>query len=289
MAWTAQIVGTIPNPPRVQVTYTEGVSGAVVFPSVKPMMKRLLKLALLFIPWWLFVGVPQPVWAAITFDNAADVAQNAGSGNIAGSPYTVGSGSNRFLFVSIVGDVLGGSDDISSVTYAGVSMSLSIKQTTANSDNRFTYLYYLAAPATGSNNVAVSCTSPCPHYVLVGASSYAGVAQVTPEATTSAIQPTNGNITTTLTTLTNNDWTILMAQTDSFGPTAVSGATRRAVDATYGNWSLFDSNGAITPAGMTSMIVTNDPLANGITTLMVAIAPFTAAGGNTRTLLGVGQ
>jgi hypothetical protein len=64
----------------------------------------------------------------IAFVGAADLGNRDGSGSFTIS-YTCGAGANRLLLVAFIGDVQGGSDDITGVTSAGVSMSLVVKRT----------------------------------------------------------------------------------------------------------------------------------------------------------------
>ncbi len=88
---------------------------------------------------------PYSVAAAVSipayFDNAADGGNNGGSTTSLTYPYTVGTNSNRLLLVNLVGD--SSADDISSVTYAGASMTLIRKVRTPG--GKWHYLYYLLA------------------------------------------------------------------------------------------------------------------------------------------------
>ena len=105
------------------------------------------------------------------FDNAADGGNNGGSTTSLTYSYTVGTNSNRLLLVNVVGDP--SADDISSVTYAGAPMTL-IKKVQTPSD-RWHYLYYLLAPASGTNNVVITAASS--HYLISEATSWYNVAQ----------------------------------------------------------------------------------------------------------------
>jgi hypothetical protein len=105
------------------------------------------------------------------FDNAADGGDNGGTTNSLTYSYPVGTNSNRLLLVSVVGDP--SVDDISSVKYAGVSMTLVTKVQTPG--DRWHYLYYLLAPASGTNNVVITAASP--HTLMSEASSWFNVAQ----------------------------------------------------------------------------------------------------------------
>lgn len=174
---------------------------------------------------------------AIAFVAAADLDNNGGSNNSLSANYTCGSGQNRLLVVCINGDST--LDDITGVTYAGTSMTFAVKNLTAGID-RHQYIYFLLNPASGTNSVVVSCTNT--HYLLAGAADYTGVAQSgQPDATTTnaAASSTNTSLTTSITTIANNSWAILMEtdydlNSDNLPPAASTGATRRAFDGPFG-------------------------------------------------------
>ena len=105
------------------------------------------------------------------FDNSADGGNNGGSTTSLTYSYTVGTNSNRLLLVNLIGDL--SADDISSVTYAGAPMTLLDKVQTPG--DRWHYLYYLLAPASGENNVVVTAASS--HYLISEAASWYNVAQ----------------------------------------------------------------------------------------------------------------
>lgn len=185
---------------------------------------------------------------AIAFVAAADLGNNSGSTNSLTASYTVGSGSNRLLVVQVLGDVAAGADDITGVTYNGVSMTLAAKQVATGDRNE--YQYYLIGPASGANNVVVSCTGT--HYLLVGAADYTGVSATgQPDVVNhnSGADPTSISITT----VTDNDWAVLTTGRGS----GATNLTQRAVDGTFGVWKLFDTNGVITPAGSFSSSVSD--------------------------------
>lgn len=105
------------------------------------------------------------------FDNSADGGNNGGSTTSLTYSYTVGTNSNRLLLVNLIGDL--SADDISSVTYAGAPMTLLDKVQTPG--DRWHYLFYLLAPASGENNVVVTAASS--HYLISEAASWYNVAQ----------------------------------------------------------------------------------------------------------------
>lgn len=219
---------------------------------------------------------------AIAPVSAADLGNNGGTTNSLTVAYTVGVGSNRLLVVGFAGDVatMAGFDDITSVTYNGVSMTLAIKQTATNQAlDRFSYFYYLLNPASGSNNVVINCTNN--HFLLAGAADYSGVAQSGQPDNTVTNQ--NGaiasSLTTSLTTGADNCWVILVAEgyDANNAPGAGTGSTRRTFDAAFGTYGIFDNNADVHPAGSNSMTTTYPgQIAAGISHLMVSFSPAVA-------------
>jgi hypothetical protein len=127
------------------------------------------------------------------FDNAADGGNNGGSTTSLTYGYTVGTNSNRLLLVSVVGDP--SADDISSATYAGVSMTLIRKVRTPGGE--WHYLYYLLGPLSGTNNVVIRAASP--HSLISEAASWYNVAQSgQPGASTTNTAASSVQMTTSL-------------------------------------------------------------------------------------------
>lgn len=209
--------------------------------------------------------------AAIAFVAAADLGNNGGGSNSLTAAYTVGGGSDRFLWVQVTGDSAGGSDDITGVTYNSVAMTFAVKQVAGSGQDRNVYLYYLANPASGAHNVVVSCTNT--HYLLVGAADYTGVnATGQPDGTNAGMVLGSASPTITVTTTVNNDWAVAVNQ----GPhsTAGTGTTSRTVDAAFDIWHLYDSGAAITPAQSYSMTIAY----NGAATSAIIAAGFQPVG-----------
>jgi hypothetical protein len=224
---------------------------------------------------------PQALWLppqraviaspGIAFVNAADLGRTLAVSSVTAS-YTCGSGANRLLVVGVLGDA--SSDLITGVTYGGVSMILSDKHQPGI--QRWSYLYYLLGPAAGSNNVVVSASTTTAIYV--GAADYTGVkSSGQPDAhTTHEFATSISTLTTSITTVTNNDWTVLFENgyNGSPAPTNGTGSTIKASDATDGAWGLYDSNGVITPAGSYSMTTNRTSASNnGIGHLVAAFQP----------------
>lgn len=223
---------------------------------------------------------------AIAFNAAADGGNNGGGSAGLTFAYTCGSGNNRLLVVLVLGDT--SVNDVTGVTYNGVSMTLAAPPGLApgGPDNRWLYLFWLIAPATGTNNVVISASST--HFILGGAADYTGVSQTgQPDATTThAGSGSITSLTTSITTVADNSWAVL-AENNGGGlpPTANTGTIRRAVDAAFSAWGLFDSNGPVTPPGSFGMTTDTGLPSN---TILHVIASFSPAGSGAAASSGLG-
>ena len=112
------------------------------------------------------------------------------------------------------------------------------------------YLYYLIAPATTANNVVVSISGG--NQAIRGVStSYTDAKQsAQPDASANNVADVANTITTSVTTVADNCWTVSVSTNDSDFPAASTGLTERTQSSILG---IGDSNAAITPAGAYSM------------------------------------
>src|SRR5271157_1381254 len=95
---------------------------------------------------------------AIARQGSSSGGNNSGVTNSLTISYSVNALSD-FLIVALLGDTQT-NDDVTGVTYNGVSMVLASKYIpSANDNTRCTYIYYLLNPATGANNIVASSTS----------------------------------------------------------------------------------------------------------------------------------
>ena len=175
------------------------------------------------------------------------------------------TGANRILFVGIL---TGGGDIVTGVTYAGVSMTLVNKNILASGN--VIYLYVLVAPASGANNVVVSQSASA--FLDAAAISYTGAKQSgQPDANTTGAG-TGTSLTTTLTTIADNSWTVEIFRDPNLNqiPTAGAGTTLRN-NTQY--VSILDSNGPKTPAGSTSLIANVTSSSTDLGTVMASFAP----------------
>lgn len=205
------------------------------------------------------VMAPTSASRAIAYVSSTQLGNNVSSPTTTlTSPITLSSVVDGLLVVGITGDVSTGADDIISVIYGSSPLTLAIKNPNTGSSGvlRFDYIYYLLNPATGTNNVVITATTS--HILIAVAAYYSGVKQSgQPDATT-----TNGvyvggfsTLTTSITTVSNNAWAILLEQHDmgSLTTLAGAGASLRVTDPTYNQPTILDSGGPITPAGAFSM------------------------------------
>ena len=160
------------------------------------------------------------------------------------------SGLNRILFVGVIGSYLG--DYITGATYNSVAMTLVDKQQI--SGDRWVYLYYLIAPALGTNNIVVS-SSPS-DYILLKAVSYIGALQSSQPDKKTKGSATGTTQTANVTTGANNCWMVGMFDPAGGGATAGAGTFLRVSD--VNQQTIFDSNGSVGTSGSHSLIVNNN-------------------------------
>ena len=203
--------------------------------------------------------------AAIAYDaNAAQLSITTTAS------FTSGSGSNRLLIVAFTG-----SNDILTVTYAGVSMAR-IGSLGSHSPS-FADAWGLLAPATGANNIAITTTGGGARAAF--AASYSGVSQtgfpdaVVVDSTSSAPSgdtawPIN------ITTVAANAWIIAIGHmaAGDWGPggngTVIAGTSHNA----------FYHRGPVASAGATTISIdTVFSGGTGIAAVAVSFAPSGAA------------
>jgi len=191
---------------------------------------------------------------AIALDAATR--SNVGSGTTLSFSKTC-TGSNLILFFNIV--IGSTSDLVTAVTYNGVSAFGNLVQ--KQNVSGFTYLFYLIAPATGSNTVVVTTSGSTA--ITCTAISYTGVDQTTAIGESILVPATVQNPTTTLTVTHANSWMITVAASTSGVLTAGTGATIRDTSTSE---NTFDSNGALA-IGNQSMTINNS---GGVTGIIMA-------------------
>ncbi len=167
------------------------------------------------------------------------------------------TGSFRILWVGVY--INTNTDDVTGVTYNGVAMTRAnslLVAATATSN----YLYYLVAPATGANNIVVSCGSS--RRIVSTSSSYTGAKQ-TGQPDAQGTNDSAGFVTSravSVTTSADNCWVVMSQSGNSNGniPAAGSSTTSRVteVDAGIAGMGFFDGNAPKTPAGSSTLNTT---------------------------------
>lgn len=159
--------------------------------------------------------LPFPL-ADIGYDTSvASAASNVTSTSFS---FTVATNSNRMLLVAVYADHTS-SASISGITYNGASMSVSASQGSLGSANNAMYLFYLAAPATGSNTLVITAGASATN-ITYAVYSYYNCAQQAPEAHTVATGG-SGVTSATVTPLTNG--AMVFGVTDAGGGFGGSG------------------------------------------------------------------
>lgn len=152
------------------------------------------------------------------------------------------TGSDLMLFVN-AGFNDGSTDRFSSVTYNGVAMTRLTRVSGTNGD---TNLCYLAAPATGANNVVVTRSSS--GNIKSCSASYTGCKQTGfPDAYGTNAVTSGTTCTKAITTVLDNCWLIVSSYNTNGGSAVTNGGTTR--DNATGEIAIGDSAADQTPAG----------------------------------------
>ena len=192
---------------------------------------------------------------AIAFDASSGVTYVT-TGTSASLSHTC-TGSDRILFVGVIGQIT--TDVISGVTYNSVSMTL-VDKILCPSD-RYIYLYYLIAPATGTNNITVTASSSTD--LAFGGVSYTGVDQTSPiDGTAKATATVTNSLTSTVTTTTANDWIVSLFRNDGSAMSAGTSTTSRGLTTGAGQFARNMDSNADRSSGSNSLQATSGGNAN---------------------------
>lgn len=183
--------------------------------------------------------------------DATSTASSPGAGTSSLTWAHTCTGSNRILWVGALAD----GDKVTSVTYNGVAMTQMAK-TTIDGDVDTMYLYYLVAPATGSNNIVITLSGTS-DYINGAGSSYTGARQTSvPDSQATVTDAVRTSITASTTVVTDGSWLVGVFRNNAGAWTASTETTNRigftgSSDATI----IADSNGS-TYSGSQSLIAT---------------------------------
>lgn len=218
-------------------------------------------------------GLPAPPSSGgrgpIAFVAGGDLTNNGGSTSSLSGSYSVSTGTNEGLVVCITGDTLGGADDITSVTYNSISATLLTKYSGAafTGGDRYQYIYYIPLGNTSAGSHTATITASSTHYILSVVGEYSKIQQTTTADATVNRAVAGSSDTIPITTSTSGDWVMLCEQSSLVVTSGGSGDVLRIATATFGNPTLFDSNGTV-PVGANNF----DINAAGSASIMTAAA-----------------
>lgn len=175
------------------------------------------------------------------------------------------SGTNPCCLAGITGSI--GVDDVSSVAVGGVAMTLIDKVLNPGTNGRFTYLWGLANPPTGSQSFTVNGSGS-------GISSFITYTGCAPTQAFTTNKNTVGDggtaLSVAVTTVSDNSWVSGYISSNN-GNKWAAGASTTNRD-TSDNQTFMDNNAAKTPAGSVTLAATNANAAGAF--IAVALAPF---------------
>lgn len=181
---------------------------------------------------------------AIAFDNS--------KGGLGGGAfpfaYTCSGTSRLLIFTSVL---ISSGDNPPSPTYNGVALTQASKLNFSGTS--WMYVYYLLNPASGSNNIAITGTSPNVSHIA----SYTGVSQAGFPDATATNSGSSTSLSNQITTVLDNCWSV-MAIASTNGGTVTGGTNavvRDSVNAVK-TACILDTNTVITPPAMTTQACT---------------------------------
>lgn len=209
---------------------------------------------------------------AIAYDTSVTQQTSDGSGSTLTFSFTT-TGTNRYLLVGCLNTGYP-TVTMTSVTYGGVAMTqIGLVDVGNVSGTQVEYLYGLANPASGANNIVLTASGTCT--IAAVAASYTGAQQTTALEASGTATGASGTGTKSITTITNNAWLVGHARGQSNASASTSTTFRPADNA---GLAMMDSNADKTPAGSYSLNFTTSGNNNwGI--LVASIAPYVAPSG----------
>lgn len=199
--------------------------------------------------------------ATVVFDNAT-------YNNTTSFSHTTSSGLYRGM---VIFNRHTGSGNYSSYTYNGVSATRVLSNLQIGLSGQYITTFYLNAPASGSNTIAVTGGTLLGSAVLT----YTGVKQSGQPASDSAGsgQGIGSSPSTNITTVTNESW-VVVALAASTTPTGVTSWTIRGTNNT--TFSVGDSNASVTAGSNTYGATLSGAENTGMSAIeLESLAPFT--------------
>ena len=215
-----------------------------------------------------FLLAAQTAYGAIAFD-ASSTFNTGTTATSTSVNITVGSNANEMLFVC--GLTTSGN---SSATYNGVPMTQVALQK-GTTDSRTLAMFDLPNPASGTHGILLTTTSTSVPASRLGRASYSGALQTT-IVDASSTNNTSTNLaanTSTLTSITANDWGILCERGSGSNGTQIASGTNNTLRTNDVNDALGDTNSP-QAAGAISMTMTSASGSFQWYGVMAAFAPF---------------
>lgn len=197
-------------------------------------MKNILKkFSLILVIVVLLFSITNSVNAAITFGNTTSDPVNSS---------TTSHNNNGDFLVVIVNS---SSNDVSAVTYAGVSMTQLDSAFLVNWSARYLSTWYLVSPASGANNIVVTGGANLGKEAF----SVSGVSSTNPiTGLTTTTDQTSNNASISVTTTTDNAYAVAYGQINDATITAGTDTTLYINDTAYALYVVRSTN-AVSPAG----------------------------------------
>jgi len=208
---------------------------------------------------------------AVSFNTSSTIAFDAASNGTGTTiSHTCAAGASLIVVRKITGTVTG-------ITYAGVAMTLLRSQLSAGADKN-TYVFYLANPTTGANNIVITESGSNP---MAAAASYTGVGNVSVvDGITAATSKTS--VSTVFPVLIPGSWAA-MAVFGENGTVACQGISSRS--ASGSTLVLFDS---VTPANGSKRTFSPTFVAGDNTIVSIVIEPSLTTTGVYRSVITSG-
>ena len=193
--------------------------------------------------------------------------------------FTVGSGSDRIVFLSVIVIISGAGTYVSAATVGGNAAILISSQSYIDGGSAIlNNFYYSLAPAIGSVTIAVT-TAAVPTVIVTSVASYFGVKQTSPINVANNLNTgSSSSYTIGLTPSVPNCWAAASIENHFSNISVSSGCVFRSTPP--GGAGVFDSNGTITASALHNFVVTATPTPSFWSGVMVAFEPAVVAAGN---------
>lgn len=200
----------------------------------------------------------------ISFDATANINNVGTPGTTLSGSHTMGTGNSGIVWVFVTANA---SATVSSLTYGGVAMTASVNAAYSTARLR---AYYLLNPPSGSNTVSITVSTSAT--IIMFVSSYFNVHWYDVINTSAIAENATGGteLATSVITTKNNCWCVGFARTNGTPTLGGSGYTQRLIQSTI---ILADTNGAITPAGTSTMTTTYTPSGSVNSHILIALTP----------------